>query len=83
IEPMESAIRSQVGAIVAPDELQQVPHKIRELLERRAELLDHMRELRRQMVFRLGHSISDGADELARIADQQTRLRHERDARDG
>lgn len=83
IEPMESAIRNQVGAIVAPDDLQQVPHRIRELLARRAELLDLMRELRRQMVFRLGHSIADGADELARIADQQTRLRHQRDVKVG
>jgi hypothetical protein len=83
IEPMESAIRSQVGAIVAPGELQQVPHEIHELLARRAELLDHMRKLRQQMVFRLGHSITDGANELARIADEQTGLRHQRDARLG
>lgn len=83
IEPMESAIRSQVGAIVAPEDLEQVPLRIRELMNRRAELVDHMRRLRQQMVFRLGHSIADGADELARIADRQTRLREQRDTRGG
>lgn len=83
IEPMESAIRSQVGAIVAPEDLQQVPQKIVELMTRRVELVSHLRELRQQMVFRLGSSITEGADELARIADRQTRLRKQRDATGG
>ncbi|HET6564975.1 MAG TPA: CDP-glycerol glycerophosphotransferase family protein [Xanthomonadales bacterium] len=83
IEPMESSIRSQVGVIVAPDNLQQVPDKVLGLMARRAELTEHVRELRRQLVFRLGHSIADGADELARISDEQTALRDKRDAEIG
>jgi hypothetical protein len=34
-----------------------------------------MRALRAQFVFRLGHSIADGAAEIARLADQQMRQR--------
>jgi hypothetical protein len=83
IEPMESAIRSQVGAIVAPDDLQQVPAKIHELMARRSSLVEQARELRPQLVFRLGHSIADGANELVRIADQQTGLRHQQEATRG
>lgn len=78
IEPMESAIRSQVGEIVAPDQLQLVPDKVKELLSRRSEFISHMRELRQQLVFNLGSSITEGAKELARISDQQTQLRLEK-----
>jgi YidC/Oxa1 family membrane protein insertase len=83
IEPMESAIRSLVGRIVAPSELQQVPPRIRELLAQRVEMIDRMRELRQQMVFRLGSSVTDGADELVRIAVQQTQMRQQRDSSRG
>ncbi len=78
IEPMEFAIRSQVGEIVSPDQLHRVPDKIEELLFRRSEFTSHMRELRQQLVFNLGSSILQGAKELARISDQQTQLRLEK-----
>lgn len=80
IEPMESAIRCQVGSIVSPDELQTVPEQIQQLVAQRSELSSRMRELRQRMVFRLGHSIPDGADELARIVGQQVELRKQREA---
>ena len=70
IEPMESAIRGMVGEIVAPKELGEVPEKIRGLLSRQLEFTGQMRELRNQLVFRLGHSVPDGARELARISDR-------------
>jgi YidC/Oxa1 family membrane protein insertase len=70
IEPMESAIRNKVGEIVAPTALSVVPEKIRGLLSRQAEFTGQMRELRNQMVYRLGHSVPDGAAELLRIADE-------------
>lgn len=75
MEPMESSIRGEVGDIVAPDQLQLVPGKIRELLSRRTEFITRMRELRQRQVFNLGHSIAIGAAELVRIADQQAQLR--------
>ncbi len=83
IEPMEAAIRSQVGEIVAPDQLQQVPARINQLLSRRAELTSQMRELRQRLVFKLGNSTTEGANELARITDQQTQSRLNRTANHG
>jgi YidC/Oxa1 family membrane protein insertase len=83
IEPMESAIRSQVGTIVSPGELQRVPEEIHRLMAQRSELVGRMRELRQRMVFRLGHSIPDGADELAHIVEQQVEQRRQREANDG
>jgi hypothetical protein len=34
-----------------------------------------MRELRETQVFRLGHSVPDGAAEIARLADERARAR--------
>jgi hypothetical protein len=79
---MESAIRSQVGTIVSPGELQRVPEEIHRLMAQRSELVGRMRELRQSMVFRLGHSIPDGADELTRIVEQQVEQRRQREAKD-
>ena len=78
IEPIESAIRSQVGHIVSPDQLQMVPAGIKELLSRRSEFTSHIRELRHQLVFKLGSSIVEGAKELARISERQAQLRLEK-----
>jgi hypothetical protein len=77
IEPMESAIRSQVGHIVSPDQLQMVPAGIEALLSRRSEFTIHIRELRKQLVFNLGSSIVEGAKELARISERQAQRRLE------
>ena len=38
-----------------------------------------MRELRETMVFRLGHSVPDGAAEIARLADECETARRQRD----
>jgi YidC/Oxa1 family membrane protein insertase len=75
IEPIEAAIRSQVGEIVSPDALQEAPGAIGRLVAERDRFRQRMRELRETMVFRLGHSIPDGATEIARIADERRRAR--------
>jgi hypothetical protein len=69
IEPIESAIREQVGEIVAPDALDQAPAAIERLLADSNRFRARMREMRETMVFRLGHSVPDGAAEIARLAD--------------
>jgi len=71
IEPIESVIRERIGAIISPDHLAQVRGKIQDLLARREEFAQQARELRNQLVFRLGHSISAGAAEIVRLADIQ------------
>ena len=75
IEPIESSIRTKVGKVISPDNLQESVGVIHELLSRRPEFASRMSELRDQTVFRFGHSVSDGAHELARLAKQQQGLR--------
>ena len=83
IEPIESSMRGELGAIVSPDQLPVVPETIRRLLADPGNFVNRMRALRERAVFRLGHSIPDGAAELARIADRQRALRVERAGQHG
>jgi YidC/Oxa1 family membrane protein insertase len=78
IEPIESTIRNQVGEIVSPDALGEVPNVVERLLAEPERFRARMREMRETMVFRLGHSIPDGAAEIARLADERQCERLER-----
>ncbi len=75
IEPIEAAIRDQVGEIVSPASLSDAPAAIERLVSDPERFRETMRELRDTMVFRLGHSIPDGAAEIARLADERARAR--------
>jgi len=79
IEPIETTIRTQVGEIVSPDALQEAPAAVERLLGRPGLFRDQVRELRETLVFRLGHSIPDGAAEIARLADRQAAARMQRE----
>ena len=78
IEPIESSIRGQVGEIVSPEALNGAPAAIERLLAEPERFRSRMRELRESMVFRLGHSIPDGAAEIARLSDDCRQARLER-----
>ena len=71
IEPVESSIRSQVGEVISQDRLGEAPRVIERLLADPRRFREHIRTLRETMVFRLGHSVADGAAEIARLADRQ------------
>jgi YidC/Oxa1 family membrane protein insertase len=75
LEPVESSIRKLVGEIVSPDALQQAPAAVERLLTDPDRFRAKMRELRDNMVFRLGHSIPAGAGEIARLADEKAQAR--------
>lgn len=79
LEPVESSMRQALGAVVSPDCLEQVPGLINKLLAARGDFVEGLRKLREQSVFRLGHSIEDGAAEIARLAGQQKSQRLERE----
>jgi len=81
IEPIESALRSELGAIVSPDHLEQVPQALSRLLSDQEGVAAKMRALRENWVFRLGTSVADGAAELARIAERQKLRRLDREGR--
>jgi hypothetical protein len=75
IEPVENTIRNQVGEIVSPGSLQDAPEAIERLIGNPDRFRKQVQELRNSMVFRLGHSIPDGAVEIARLADEREALR--------
>jgi len=70
IEPMESSIRGKVGTVLAPDNLEQAPEMISQLLQDPCAFSEAMQGLREEVVFRLGHSVPDGAREIARLAQE-------------
>jgi hypothetical protein len=79
IEPFEALIREQVGEVLDPSALDQAPAVIERLLASPDRFRNQVRELRDKSVFRLGHSIPDGAAEIARLADQCYQARRERE----
>jgi YidC/Oxa1 family membrane protein insertase len=79
IEPFESSIREQVGEVLDPSALGQAPAVIERLLASPDRFRNQVRELREKSVFRLGHSIPDGAAEIARLADECYQARCERE----
>ena len=76
IEPREVAFREVAGDIVSPENLDEVPQKIDELLQGQESFRRRMQELRSQMVFNIGDSIQAGAKEIARLADEIAKQRH-------
>ena len=79
IEPVEASIRRQVGEVLSPESLDEAPLAIERLLATPGRYRDEVRELREQKVFRLGHSIPDGATEIKRLADERLQARQLRE----
>ena len=79
LEPVESSIRDQLGEILATSSLEQAPAAIERLLAAPDHFRDRVRHYRENGVFRLGHSIPDGAAEIARLADERLAARRERE----
>jgi YidC/Oxa1 family membrane protein insertase len=80
IDPVEETIRTQVGEIVSPDALEEAQAAIERLLAHPDRFRAKMRELRETMVFRLGHSVPDGAAEIARLAEERRAAREKGDS---
>jgi CDP-glycerol glycerophosphotransferase (TagB/SpsB family) len=71
IEPQEVSFRKQAGDIVSPQNLDEIPQKIDQLLQDQGNFRQRMQKLRSQMVFNIGDSIQLGAVEIARLADEK------------
>lgn len=78
IDPVENTIRTEIGEIVSPDSLQEAPAAIERLLSDPERFREKIHDLRDSLVFRLGHSILDGAREISRLAEQQSAVRTRR-----
>jgi len=70
IEPQEAAFRELAGDVVAPENLDEIPQKIDQLLQGQESFRRRMQELRSEMVFNIGDSVQAGAKEIARLADE-------------
>ena len=79
MEPVESSIRHQLGEILSPQSLGEAPAVIERLLASPHSFREAVRVLREQKVYRLGHSIPDGAAEIKRLADNCLQARQERE----
>jgi CDP-glycerol glycerophosphotransferase (TagB/SpsB family) len=78
LEPVESSIRQEVGAVISPDHLETVPESIMTLINSHPAFSERVDTLREKIVFRVGSSVQAGAAELAKLADQQEIRRKER-----
>lgn len=75
IEPIESAIRQQVGSILLPEALDRAPERIHALLQHPETLRDRIRNLRERTIYNLGSSVPMAAEEIMRLADQRAAMR--------
>ena len=69
IEPFESLIRDQIGAVLAPEQVADVPRMIVELLADPTKFSEQVQTLREEWVFNLGGSAGAAADAVANIVD--------------
>lgn len=68
MEPFESFVRDKIGAIAAPDKLDEVPNKIHVLLKNTDAFRANVAQLRNEWVFNLGSSVVAGATSIAQLA---------------
>jgi len=68
MEPFESFIRNKIGAVVAPDSLQLVPDRIRELLQEPDAFRANIESVREEWVYNLGNSARAGAEAIVQLA---------------
>jgi YidC/Oxa1 family membrane protein insertase len=70
IEPLEMSIRSEIGVVVNPDNLDLVPLKIHELLENCSLYKKHLAGLRNQHLYSFGKSSDIGAKYIMNIVER-------------
>lgn len=83
IEPFEVFIREEVGAVLAPDRLAELPERIGQLLREPEGFRTRIRALREKWVFNIGRSARVAAEEIARIADGKAKERRDGSAAGG
>ncbi|MBU0991418.1 MAG: CDP-glycerol glycerophosphotransferase family protein [Proteobacteria bacterium] len=69
LEPLEIAIRKEVGKILDPLMIETAPDLIRQLLSDPDAFKNRIKTLREKIVFNLGKSAQTGAEEIVRISE--------------
>ena len=62
--------RRDVGYVISPNEIKNVPEKINSLLENSDKFRKQIRKVRSKTVFNIGESAVVGAKHIAKIADE-------------
>ncbi|WP_375202114.1 hypothetical protein [Hyphococcus sp.] len=68
IEPMEAAIRSNIGAVVDPSDIASLPETIRRLVDKAGSVREAITEERTRWIYNVGTSAKAAAAELARLS---------------
>ena len=71
-QPLEVSIRSRIGDVIAPNDLEHLPDRIEKCCGHPQEFGSRIREVRAQTVFNVGRSGQVGAEHLQKIAEQTT-----------
>lgn len=71
LPPMEAQIRTRIGELLSPSELDRAPEAIERLIADPAMYREQIDMLRKETVFNVGDSGRVAADQLARLADAQ------------
>ena len=62
--PIEVSIREKIGKIILPTDLELIPNEIKMLYGQTKELRDKITKIRNELIFNVGESKKDGAEEI-------------------
>ena len=69
-KPIEISIRTEIGDVISPNQLDELPKKINSLFENLEKFRKRIREVRLKTVFNIGRSRIIGAKHIVKIADE-------------
>jgi len=77
IEPMEVKLRSKMGRIVSPENIEHIPDVIHSLIEDQQDFISSIRELREQYTYHFGNSSKVGVDYILSLQHELKEQLHE------
>ena len=69
--PIEVSIREKIGKIILPTDLELIPNKIKMLYGQTKELQDKITKIRNELIFNVGESKKDGAEEIIKLLNER------------
>ena len=70
--PLEVSIREDIGNIVSPSEIESLPERINELLEKSEAFSHKIKNIRDEKIFNVGESAKNGAEQIINLLNQTT-----------
>ena len=69
--PIEVSIREKIGKIILPTDLELIPNEIKMLYGQTNELRDKITKIRNELIFNVGESKKDGAEEIIKLLNER------------